>query len=95
MKLDLKNKKAVITGSGRRVGRELAKTFAARGVRIALHCRNSETDARELLEDSQYLIKDVAAFTGWRSQFYFSNSYRKAFGIPPQKQLQNRQNNRR
>jgi len=49
--------------------------------------------ARELLEDPRYLVKDVAVFTGWRSQFYFSNSYRKAFGIPPQKQLQNRQKN--
>ena len=26
---------------------------------------------------------------------YFSNSYRKAFGIPPQKQLQDRQKNSR
>ena len=49
--MDLKNKKAVITGSGRRVGRELAKTFAARGARIVLHCRNSERDARELLAE--------------------------------------------
>ncbi len=47
--------------------------------------------ARELLEDPRYLVKDVAAFTGFRSPFYFSNSYRKAFGIPPQKQLQDRQ----
>lgn len=51
--------------------------------------------ARELLEDSRYLVKDVAMFTGWRSPFYFSNSYRKAFGIPPQKQLQDRQKNSR
>ncbi|MBR4666369.1 MAG: hypothetical protein IKO93_21055, partial [Lentisphaeria bacterium] len=51
--------------------------------------------ARELLEDPRYLVKDVAAFTGWRSPFYFSNSYRKAFGIPPQKQLRDRQKNSR
>lgn len=49
--------------------------------------------ARELLEDSRYLVKDVAAFTGWRSQFYFSNSYRRTFGISPQQQLENRQKN--
>lgn len=47
--------------------------------------------ARELLEDSRYLVRDVASFTGFRSQFYFSNSYRKTFGIPPQQQLANRQ----
>ena len=51
--------------------------------------------ARELLEDPRYLVKDVAAFTGFRSPFYFSNSYRKAFGIPPKKQLQDRQKNSR
>ena len=40
-------------------------------------------------------MAEGAAFTGWRSPFYFSNSYRKAFGIPPQKQLQGRQKNSR
>ena len=46
--------------------------------------------ASELLEDSQYLVKDVAAFTGFRSPFYFSNSYRKAFGISPQSQARDK-----
>ena len=49
--MDLNNKKAVITGSGRRVGRELARTFAACGARIVLHCRNSEPEARSLLAE--------------------------------------------
>lgn len=49
--MDLKNRKAVITGGGRRVGRELVKAFAARGARIAIHCRNSEPEARGLLEE--------------------------------------------
>lgn len=41
------------------------------------------THAQELLADSRYFIKDVAALTGWRSQFYFSNCYRRFFGCPP------------
>lgn len=49
--MDLKGKKAVITGSGRRVGRELARTFAARGARIAIHCRRSLPDAEALFRE--------------------------------------------
>lgn len=39
--------------------------------------------ARELLASSQYFVKEVAELTGWRSPFYFSNSYRRHFGIAP------------
>ena len=39
--------------------------------------------ARELLATSLYTVKEVASLTGWHSQFYFSNSYHKHFGIPP------------
>lgn len=39
--------------------------------------------ARELLQGSNYLVKDVASLTGWHSAFYFSNSYRHAFGETP------------
>ena len=49
--MDLQGKKVVITGSGRRVGRELAKAFAAKGARIAVHCRRSVRDAETLLEE--------------------------------------------
>lgn len=49
--MDLKGKKVVITGSGRRVGAALARTFADRGARLVIHCRHSEPDARRLLEE--------------------------------------------
>lgn len=49
--MDLSGKKVVITGSGRRIGRELAKSFAAKGARIVIHCRNSENEARALLRE--------------------------------------------
>ena len=38
---------------------------------------------RELFEDPRHPVKDVAVFNGWCSQFYFGNSCRLAFGIPP------------
>ena len=49
--MDLRGKKIVITGGARRVGRELVRTFAAKGARIAIHYRNSETEAHNLLEE--------------------------------------------
>ena len=49
--MDLQGKKVVITGSGRRVGRELAKAFAAKGARIAIHCHRSVREAESLLEE--------------------------------------------
>lgn len=49
--MDLHGKKVVITGGGRRVGRELVRTFARKGARVAIHCRHSESEARLLLEE--------------------------------------------
>lgn len=49
--MNLKGKKIVITGSGRRVGRELARTFALKGAKIALHCRDSVREAEMLLHE--------------------------------------------
>ncbi len=49
--MDLKGRKAVITGGARRVGRELVKAFAARGARVLIHCHRSEAEARALLEE--------------------------------------------
>ncbi len=39
--------------------------------------------ARRLLTDPKYLVKDVAALTGWHSAFYFSNTFRRIFGHSP------------
>ncbi len=49
--MDLKGKNVVVTGGGRRVGSELVRAFAARGAHLVIHCRNSLTEARALLDE--------------------------------------------
>ena len=49
--MELNGKKVVITGSGRRVGAALVRTFAACGAHLVIHCRRSESEARQLLEE--------------------------------------------
>jgi len=49
--MDLRGKKVVVTGAGRRVGSELVRAFAARGARLVVHCRNSQDEARALLAE--------------------------------------------
>ncbi len=39
--------------------------------------------AKELLEDGDYLIKDVARLTGWSCPFYFCNCFKKYYGFTP------------
>lgn len=41
----------LITGAAQRIGRALAGDFAARGWRVALHCRASERQAQELAQE--------------------------------------------
>jgi NAD(P)-dependent dehydrogenase (short-subunit alcohol dehydrogenase family) len=57
--MELKDKVALITGSARRLGREIALGLASRGCRLALHYRQSASDARHV----RRLVreKDVAA----------------------------------
>jgi pteridine reductase len=43
--MELSGKVALVTGSGRRVGRAIAMGLAARGVTLAVHYRNSAQDA--------------------------------------------------
>ncbi len=40
-------------------------------------------NAAELLENPAYMVKDAAALTGWKSVFYFGNSFRRHFGVSP------------
>lgn len=49
--MDLRGKKVLVTGGGRRVGRELVRAFAAKGARMVIHCHRSAEDARELLAE--------------------------------------------
>ena len=44
---------AVITGAGRRIGREIAVLLASQGVAVALHCHESVDDARTVAEEIQ------------------------------------------
>jgi NAD(P)-dependent dehydrogenase (short-subunit alcohol dehydrogenase family) len=46
--MELKDKVALVTGSARRIGREIALSLASRGCRLALHYRQSASDARHV-----------------------------------------------
>lgn len=45
------NKVLVITGGAKRIGAEICKTFHAQGFNIALHYRNSQTEAQALADE--------------------------------------------
>lgn len=42
-------------------------------------------NAKTLLENGRYSVKEVASMTGWRSQLYFSTAFRNRYGTPPSK----------
>jgi pteridine reductase len=46
--MDINGKVALITGSAKRIGREIALELARKGARIAVHYRSGEADAREV-----------------------------------------------
>lgn len=35
------------------------------------------------LQTGRFSVKEIATFTGWQNQFYFSNSFRRHYGIAP------------
>ena len=41
--------------------------------------------ALRLLQTGKFSVKETAAFTGWQNQFYFSNSFRRHYGMAPSK----------
>ena len=47
--MNIKGKCVLITGSARRCGAELAKSFAADGAKVIIHCNRSTEDAANLL----------------------------------------------
>src|SRR3954452_535476 len=47
--MEISGKVALITGSAKRIGREIAIELAKRGARIAVHFRSSADEARETL----------------------------------------------
>jgi pteridine reductase len=46
--MDINGKVALITGSAKRIGREIALELGRRGARIAVHYRSSEAEAKEV-----------------------------------------------
>lgn len=46
--MDLDGKVVLVTGAGRRLGREMSQALAARGARVAIHYRHSREQAEEL-----------------------------------------------
>ena len=50
--MDINGKVALITGSAKRIGREIALELARRGARIAVHYRSSATEAKEVAGDT-------------------------------------------
>jgi len=47
----MKSNAALITGSAKRIGREMASTLAKNGFDVAIHCRNSKIEAQELADE--------------------------------------------
>jgi len=48
--VDLEGRTALVTGGARRIGRAICLALAKRGVRVAIHCKSSEAEARDLAE---------------------------------------------
>jgi len=51
--MDLRNRIALVTGAGRRVGRAIATALGARGMHVAVHYNGSAEGAREAAADIQ------------------------------------------
>ena len=49
--MEIANAAVLITGAARRIGAVLARTFAAAGARVIIHCNHSVETANELLEE--------------------------------------------
>ena len=58
----LKDKVAVVTGAGRGIGREIAKTFAGYGAKVVVNFNGSEERANSLVEEIKAAGGDAVAF---------------------------------
>lgn len=55
METQLSNQVALVTGSGKRLGREVALGLAQRGADVVIHYRSSASDAREVVAEIEKL----------------------------------------
>ena len=46
MNIDLSDKRVIVTGASRGIGRAIARAFAAEGARVAICARSERTSAR-------------------------------------------------
>lgn len=58
----LQDKVAVVTGAGRGIGREVAKTFAGYGAKVVVNYNGSEANANSLVEEIKAAGGDAVAF---------------------------------
>jgi pteridine reductase len=60
--MDLKNKVALITGAGRRIGRAIALDLATHGTSVAVHYRTSHTEADSVVSEITTKGRKAQAF---------------------------------
>jgi NAD(P)-dependent dehydrogenase (short-subunit alcohol dehydrogenase family) len=60
--MNIHGKVALITGSAKRIGKEIALELARRGARIGVHYRSNESEAREALQGVREAGSDGAIF---------------------------------
>jgi pteridine reductase len=62
--MDLRNKVALVTGAGHRVGRAIAVALGARGMRVAVHYNAAADGARETVRQIEAAGGSAQAFSG-------------------------------
>ncbi|MBC7872312.1 MAG: SDR family oxidoreductase [Chitinophagaceae bacterium] len=68
MAIDLQGKVAFVTGSARRVGREIALEFARQGANLVIHHHASQTDAESAAEEARALGVQAIIIQGDQSK---------------------------
>ena len=73
----LKDKVAVVTGAGRGIGREIAKTFAGYGAKVVVNFNGSEERANSLVEEIKAAGGEAVAFKANVADFAEAEALRK------------------
>ncbi len=60
--MKLRNKRALVTGSSRSIGREIAKLLALEGARVVVNARGSDVEGQRAIED---VVREIRAIGGW------------------------------